>query len=95
MTFYRWLKTDKAFKKQVEEITACSRDVFNDVAESQIISAMKNGNIGASKFFLTHNHPIYKKQSRKDEEEEQVELTLEEMKLVKELAKIVRKDPQP
>ena len=74
---------------------SCSRDVFNDVAESQIISAMKNGNIGASKFFLTHNHPIYKKNNRKDEDDEQVELTPEEMKLVKELAKIVRKEPLP
>lgn len=93
MTFYRWMKEDKAFKKQAGEFMASSRDTYNDIAESQIITAMKNGNIGASRFFLTHNHPIYKKAGKSDAEAEVMELTPEEAKLVKELAKLINKAP--
>ena len=58
--FYRWCK-DKDFKKQVDEATAEGRTTWNDVAESQLISAIKQRNLSAIKYWLDHNHEKYSK----------------------------------
>lgn len=59
--FYRWCKKDKEFKKQVDEATAEGRSTWNDVAESQLISAIKQRNMSAIKYWLDHNHEKYSK----------------------------------
>lgn len=59
-TFYRWLE-DAEFKKKVDQSLERGRSVVDDVAESHLVSNVKDGNIGAVKFWLTNNNPRYKK----------------------------------
>jgi len=47
-TYYKWLKEDEAFAKQVKEI----ENIALDFAESQLHSQMKDGNTSATIFYL-------------------------------------------
>lgn len=60
MTFYRWKKDDADFAKRVDEALLEGRMMVNDLAESQLIGAVKDRNIAAIIAWLKHNHPNYK-----------------------------------
>ena len=47
-TFYDWLKDDKDFKKEVEDI----QNVALDFAESELFKQIQNGNTSATIFYL-------------------------------------------
>ena len=47
-TFYDWLKEDKDFKKEVEDI----QNVAIDFAESELFKQIQNGNTSATIFYL-------------------------------------------
>jgi len=47
-TYYKWLKEDEVFAKEVKEI----ENIALDFAESQLHSQMKDGNTSATIFFL-------------------------------------------
>lgn len=59
-TFYRWKEKDKIFSQKIEDAIAESRAVVNDVAESALITAVKNGNMKGIMYWLRHNHKLYK-----------------------------------
>ena len=59
MTFYRWKKDDQEFEKQVDEALSDGRFLVNDVAESQLIGAVKDRNLPAITYGLKHHHPSY------------------------------------
>lgn len=58
-TYYRWLKEDKEFRASVEDALGYGRDRMNDMAESVVIKKVSEGDLGASKYYLGHNHPNY------------------------------------
>ena len=58
-TFYRWKKEDSDFARQAEEALAEGASLINDMAESQLISAIKDKNLGAIIFWLKTHHPSY------------------------------------
>lgn len=58
-TFYRWKKDDKDFAGEVEEALREGSLLVNDIAESQLMSAIKEKNITAIIFWLKHHHPNY------------------------------------
>lgn len=58
-TFYRWKKEDEAFSKDVDDALLEGNLLVNDLAESQLINAIKNSNLGAIVFWLKHHHPNY------------------------------------
>lgn len=60
VSFYNWKKKDKEFAKQVDEAQLDGRSLVNDLAESQLINAVKDRNINAIVAWLKHNHPNYK-----------------------------------
>lgn len=60
-TFYRWMQEDPVFKKDAEEALERGREKTNDVAESQLITSLKNGNMNAVKFWLSNNNTRYKR----------------------------------
>ena len=60
-TYYRWMESDLAFKKDIEQALEQGRSVVDDVAESHLISGIKDGNMGAVKFWLANNNERYKK----------------------------------
>tara|TARA_R110001583_G_scaffold124919_1_gene276387 strand:- start:716 stop:1069 length:354 start_codon:yes stop_codon:yes gene_type:complete len=47
-TYYKWLKEDEGFAKEVKEI----ENIALDFAESQLHSQMKDGNTSATIFYL-------------------------------------------
>lgn len=58
-TYYRWRKNDEAFAEACDEAIAHSSDLINDMAESQLISAIKDKNMTAIMYWLRHHHPAY------------------------------------
>lgn len=58
-TYYRWLQSDLIFAKKAKK--ALQRWVFlmNDVAESQLLKGMKDGNMTAIIFWLKSRHSAY------------------------------------
>jgi hypothetical protein len=60
MSFYRWKDEDKEFSTQIEKALVDGRSMVNDLAESQLISAVRDRNITAIIAWLKHNHPSYK-----------------------------------
>lgn len=60
MSFYRWKQEDKEFAAQIEKALSEGRSLVNDLAESQLISAVRDRNISAIVVWLKHNHPNYK-----------------------------------
>lgn len=84
MTYYRWLKQSKTFKKEVEEAVKVGNEVVCDVAETQLLNLVKDGEFGAAKFVL---QSLSKKYSTKVEVKHKVvedELTEEEKQSVQE-----------
>ena len=60
MSVYRWRKDDPAFDKAIEEALLDGQLLVNDLAESQLISAIKDRNMHAVMAWLKHHHPAYR-----------------------------------
>ncbi len=58
-TYYRWRQQDHEFAKAADEAILAGSLIINDMAESQLISAIKDKNLGAIIFWLRHHHPTY------------------------------------
>ena len=58
---YRWRKKDKEFSDEMDKCLIQGRDSINDLAESQVISAIRNGNERMTKFWLENNCKRYVK----------------------------------
>lgn len=58
-TFYRWKSEDKEFAKQVDEAFTHGKLLINDLAESQLISSVKDKSMYAITYWLRHHHPEY------------------------------------
>ncbi|MCL4354839.1 MAG: phBC6A51 family helix-turn-helix protein [Patescibacteria group bacterium] len=58
-TYYRWRKEDPEFAKKTDESIIEGNLLVNDVAESQLMSAIKDKNLTAIIFWLKHHHPSY------------------------------------
>ncbi len=57
-TFYRW-KEDKEFAAKVEVALTEGNSLISDIAIAQLISAIKDKNLGAIKFWLEKHHADY------------------------------------
>ena len=60
MSFYRWKKEDEGFAQKVDEALLDGQILVNDLAESQLISAVKDRNMSAVMAWLKHHHPSYR-----------------------------------
>lgn len=58
-TYYRWHNDDLKFAKLTDTALHEGRQLINDVAESQLLSAIKDNNMTAIIFWLKYNHPAY------------------------------------
>lgn len=88
-TYYRWRKADEEFAGLVDEAIEQSAGIINDLAETQLISAIKNGNITAIFYWLNRRHPVYETRVRVDAnvKHETQELTAEQAALVEQTLK--------
>jgi len=59
-TYYRWHKDDKEFAEAADTALIEGSNLINDMAESQLIAAIKNQNMSGIIFWLKHHHPSYK-----------------------------------
>ena len=58
-TFYRWCQDDGEFAQQAQVALSEGKSMVNDLAESQLISGIKDKSFSAISFWLKHNHPDY------------------------------------
>ena len=83
-TFYRWKNEDKEFAQTSEEAITDGTRLISDMAESQLIAAIKDRNMTAIIFYLKAHHAAYRTRvelSTIDRPKE--ELTDEQQKIVK------------
>lgn len=59
-TYYRWRKEDEEFSSKCDETIELSIGRINDLAESQLINAIKQQHMGAITFWLKHHHKSYR-----------------------------------
>lgn len=58
-TYYRWRKEDPEFSQASDQALQDGSLLINDMAESQMMSAIKDKNMTAIIFWLKHHHPAY------------------------------------
>jgi len=58
-SYYRWQKKDKKFKKQTEKAIFEGILLINDLAESQLISSIKDKHMTGIIYWLKHNNKKY------------------------------------
>jgi len=59
-TYYRWYRDNKKFRRQVDEALAEGSLLVNDMAESQLLAAIREQNLRAIIYWLQHHHPTYR-----------------------------------
>lgn len=59
-TFYRWKTEDKTFANAVDDAVLEGCLLVNDLAESQLIGAVKDRNLTAIMYWLRHHHKDYR-----------------------------------
>jgi hypothetical protein len=58
-TYYRWVDEDKTFASETEEAIREGTAFINDMAESQLITLIKDQNYPAISFWLRNRHKAY------------------------------------
>lgn len=58
-TYYRWRKDDIEFAKDTDKALSDGSLIVNDMAESQLMSAIRDKNMTAIIFWLKHHHSAY------------------------------------
>lgn len=58
-TYYRWRGEDKQFAKDADEAIGEGVQMINDLSESQLITAIRNNNFSAVRFWLMNRHRAY------------------------------------
>lgn len=83
-TYYRWHKEDEKFALACDEVIELSASRITDMAESQLINAIKDQNMTAIIFWLKHHHKSYKTRIEVDARVQAVqqELTPEQAEVV-------------
>lgn len=58
-TYYRWRQEDEEFAKSADKAISYGNALMNDMAESQLLSLIKDKHPTAIIFWLKHHHPAY------------------------------------
>lgn len=84
-TYYRWRREDSEFARNCDDALQESVGLMNDVAESQLLSAIKEKNMTAIIFWLKHRHKGYstKIELSGDITQRNITLTEEQKNLIK------------
>lgn len=70
-TFYRWKESDKEFAEKADASLHEGNSLITDIAIAQLISAIKEKNLGAIKFWLINHDSDYANKLRVTAEVEQ------------------------
>jgi len=88
MTLHRWKKEDKEFSKAIDDALLEGKLLVNDLAESQLIGAVKDRNIPAIIYWLKNHHQDYTDTVNLKHTFEVEELTPEQEALVREALRL-------
>ena len=80
-TIYRWMEADPRFKKKALQALADGRKNLIDVAEIALVGKIKESDMNAIKYFLSHNSKRYKPQLSVRQQEFEIDgrrMTLEQ-----------------
>lgn len=58
-TYYRWREDDAEFTKLADKALKFGKNLINDLAESQLLSAIQDKNMTAIIYWLKNHHPDY------------------------------------
>lgn len=58
-TYYRWRREDSDFGKAADEALTDGTALISDMAESQLLTQIREGNLGAVTYWLKHRNPAY------------------------------------
>jgi ACT domain-containing protein len=58
-TYYRWRKEDEEFTKSTDEALQEGVTLVSDMAESQLLTQIRDGNLGAVMYWLKHRNQNY------------------------------------
>ncbi len=58
-TYYRWKKEDEKFAEAADEALQDGVTLVSDMAESQLLSQIRDNNLGAIMYWLKHRNPNY------------------------------------
>ncbi|MBU1143666.1 MAG: hypothetical protein KKH92_08495 [Firmicutes bacterium] len=94
-TFYRWKQDDLVFADAIDRAIFMGVELINDMAESQLLAAIRDQNMTAIIFWLKHRHRSYGTRvsldanlrvdkQLTDEEQETIRRALELAKLIPE-----------
>lgn len=59
-SYYRWRKEDPEFADAADEAMCTGKSLISDLAESQLIKAIRDGNMTAIIYWLKNQHPDYR-----------------------------------
>lgn len=82
-TYYRWRDESPEFAKQADKALAEGVALINDLTESQLLSAIKNGNISSIFYWLNHRHSAYSNKLEVTTKVDKETLTVEQEELIK------------
>lgn len=60
MTYYRWRRDDPAFAAEADAALAAGRALVSDLAEGQLVAAIRDRSLPAVTYWLRHHHPDYR-----------------------------------
>ena len=80
---YRWRKEDPDFKEKMDEAMAEGISMINDMSESQLLTQIKEGNLGAVRLWLTHNHERYTKRIKIEHSTKNYDLSDEQKEVIR------------
>ena len=88
-TYYRWRREDAAFAKAADEAIRDGCLLVNDIAESQLLAAIRDGDFAAVQYWLKHHHPSYAaRMELKATIEQERDLTPEEEAVIRQSLKL-------
>lgn len=83
-TYYRWKKEDEEFAKLADEALSDGIRLMNDMAESKLLSSVKEGNLTGTIFWLKNRHEAYKTRVEiSSGQKEEVVITDEQEEIIK------------
>lgn len=80
-TYYRWRDEDTEFAREADEAIKFGKSIINDLAESKVITGIKNDDRTYTIYWLNNNHKTYVNKFKTSQimKEEIIDLTDEEI----------------
>ncbi len=88
-TYYRWRKEDPDFAKQSDQSLAEGVALINDMAESQLLAAIRDQNLTAIIFWLKHRHSSYSTKIELKSQHEDEKLSAEQKIIIQQALQII------